>query len=121
MEHGDKMNIDDAIKAHSAWKLRLNRFAEGTSEEALDENTIGKDNGCDLGKWLYGEGKKTIGNHPAYNELLKEHADFHRQASSVVRLCKSGQNAKVKQALSDPNSDYCKSTTKVIGLLMKLR
>lgn len=115
------MNIDDAIKAHSTWKLRLNRFAEGTSDESLDENTVGKDNGCELGKWLYGEGASLLANHPVYKDVIHEHANFHQQASNIVKLCKQGQSAKAKQALADPNSDYTKATTKVIGLLMKLK
>lgn len=115
------MDINAAIQAHSTWKLRLNRFADGGSQESLDENTIGKDNVCDLGKWLHGEGKKTLASHPSYNDLIKEHAEFHRQASNIVKLCKSAQTAKAKQILADPNSDYNKATIKVVGILMKLK
>jgi methyl-accepting chemotaxis protein len=46
--------------------------------------TIRKDNYCELGKWLHGEGKAQYGGLPSYKACLKKHAEFHIEAERVA-------------------------------------
>lgn len=77
------MNFDDAIAAHIKWKVLLTQFIDGSSTEKLSSATACKDNLCNLGKWIYGEGTKYKGM-TQYQDLVKKHAGFHLRASEVV-------------------------------------
>ena len=70
------MDFDGAIRAHSNWMLRLFGYCKGTSREKLNPETIQKDNVCDLGQWLHGEGQKFAAD-PEFSGLLQAHAAFH--------------------------------------------
>jgi methyl-accepting chemotaxis protein len=76
------MNLDDAIGAHSQWKIKL-RMAI-SKHETLDAATIGKDNCCELGKWLYGEGRGLYSAKPQFAILMEKHKAFHSEASKVA-------------------------------------
>ena len=43
------MNFDDAIQAHSAWKMKLTLYI-AKPDKSLNHNVVCKDNVCDLGK-----------------------------------------------------------------------
>ena len=78
------MDLNNAIAAHAAWKTKL-RMAI-TRKEAMDAGTISKDNQCELGKWLYGEGKAKCGGHPEFTSLIEKHKAFHIEAGKVATL-----------------------------------
>lgn len=113
------MDFDGAVKAHSNWMLRLFCYAKGTSKEKLDPKTIAKDNVCDLGKWLYGDGRKYAGE-PEFAELIATHAAFHKSAASVVELVDQGKSAAAQQILMSRDSDYYQGSSKVILLLRRI-
>lgn len=48
------MNLDESIQKHAEWKLKFRSAI--SRKEQMDAETIGKDNCCQLGVWLYGEG-----------------------------------------------------------------
>lgn len=50
------MNFDEAIAAHTQWKVRLRTFIDGTGEK-LESTTVRLDNPCDVGKWIHGGGR----------------------------------------------------------------
>ncbi|MDH4283970.1 MAG: CZB domain-containing protein [Gallionellaceae bacterium] len=107
------ISFDDAIAFHIKWKVRLSRFIEGTSMEQIESTTIRKDNLCDLGKWIYGEGAKYKA-FPAYQDLVKKHADFHLHAGEVVKLVESNDRAGAKRAISGSFTAASKETVKAI-------
>lgn len=111
------MNFDDAIAAHIKWKVRLNQFIDGTGTEKLDSNVVCKDNVCDLGKWIYGDGAK----HkvaPSYKNLVNLHANFHKCAAEVVKKVETGDKNSAKTMLSGPFANASKDT---IGAIMQLK
>lgn len=59
----------------------------------MDAVSIGKDNCCDLGKWIYGEGRASMRAQPAFTELLKRHKVFHVEAGKVARAINAGKYA----------------------------
>jgi len=113
------MDFDGAVKAHSNWMLRLFNYCKGTSQEKLDPRTIEKDNVCDLGKWLHGEGGKFAAD-PEFPGLMKAHAAFHKSAASVVVLVDRGQRSEAEKLLTAGDSEYRQLSTQVVGLLKKL-
>jgi hypothetical protein len=58
----------DAIPAHMQWKAKLRNAA--LQGESLDAETVGCDDRCPLGQWLYGEGRSRWGTRPRFSELV---------------------------------------------------
>lgn len=112
------MNFDEAIKAHSDWKMKLNRYI-ANPDKSIDIQTLSKDNACALGQWLYGEGK-AYNKLPEYNELLQEHAKFHKAAGDIVRRCDHGEEVKAELSLG-AHSPFSEHSTRVVSLLMHLK
>ncbi|MGA7595860.1 MAG: CZB domain-containing protein, partial [Gallionella sp.] len=71
------------INRHVAWKQRLLAYLDGTSQEKLDPVNIKKDDVCELGKWIYGEGKANI-HIPYYHWVKSNHTLFHEYAAQIV-------------------------------------
>lgn len=111
------MNLDDAVSAHQKWKIRLGMAIEGTSVEALDPVVVEKDNQCDLGKWLHGDGRIHQGK-PEYSPLVTEHAQFHRQAAGVLRKALKGDRQAAK---ADLDGAYYQQSQKVVMAIIKLK
>ena len=83
------MNLIDALCSHISWKLRLQKVIDGTSEEQLDAATVARDDACELGKWIYGEGLKYKASE-TYRALGRVHANFHICAAKVVLKAQEG-------------------------------
>ncbi|TRW89571.1 CZB domain-containing protein [Candidatus Methylobacter oryzae] len=76
------MNLDTAIQKHMEWKVKFRTAI--AKQEQMDALTIGKDNCCELGKWLHGEGKTQCGTLPSYAMTLNKHAAFHIEAGKIA-------------------------------------
>ncbi|MBS1797847.1 MAG: CZB domain-containing protein [Acidobacteria bacterium] len=76
------MNFDNVIIAHTTWKVKIQNSIN--SGERIDPGTISKDNNCELGKWIYGEGAK-YGSLPEFQMLKQKHAQFHLIAAETIR------------------------------------
>jgi Chemoreceptor zinc-binding domain len=79
------LNMAQVLEAHRAWKARLQKVLEGTSEESLDITVASEDFHCFLGKWIYNEGKNLYGHLPEYESLRLAHAEFHVCAGQVLQ------------------------------------
>ncbi len=78
-----RMDFDDAIRAHVRWGAKLRLYANGSGEK-LDSGTVARDDACDLGRWVYGEGSRFAGDDD-YRELKDAHARVHTSAAEVIR------------------------------------
>ena len=112
------MNFDDAIAAHIKWKVRLTQFIDGNGTEQLRSDVVCKDNLCDLGKWIYGDGSRFAGK-PNYKDLVIKHANFHRCAADVVKKVESNDKAGAKSLLAGPFANASKDTVTAIMELKK--
>jgi hypothetical protein len=112
------MNFDDAIAAHIKWKVRLTQFIDGTGSEQLKSDTVCKDNLCDLGKWIYGEGGQ-FSSKPRYKDLVSKHAHFHRCAADVVKKVETNDKPGAKSLLAGPFAVASKDTVTAIMELKK--
>jgi hypothetical protein len=112
------MHLDDAITAHSQWRIRLQGVITGTSREVLDPQVVGADNKCILGQWIYGEAR-IHANLAEYERLVREHAVFHQCAAQVLRLASSGQ--KEAAALMVKSGDFHQASLRAITAIRQLR
>ncbi len=111
------MNFEDAIAAHIKWKVRLNQFIDGTSTEKLSSATVCKDNLCDLGKWIYGDGAQ-YKSAPHYQDLVKKHANFHICAADVVKKVETGDKAGAKGLLG---AAFAVASKETVAAIMELK
>ena len=70
------------IAAHTAWKTKFR--AAINRQETMDSATIGRDDCCELGKWIYAGGRQVLGHHPDFVNLLARHKTFHAEAGLVA-------------------------------------
>ncbi len=108
--------LDKAITAHSAWKMRLRDAING--KQQVDPAAVGKDNLCELGKWIHGEG---CGHHakPEFQTLKTRHAEFHVCAGKVAQMVKDGKNADAEKALD--GADFAGASTRVVAAIAALK
>lgn len=112
------MNFDEAIRAHSDWKMKLKRYL-ANPDRSINASELAKDNVCPLGCWLHGEGKK-FQNIDVFPQLLDEHKKFHQEAADIVIRKDKGENVQADIALAG-NSPFATHSMNVVSLLMKMK
>lgn len=112
------MNFEDAIKAHAEWKIKLGSYLK-KPDGSLNPSVVEKDNQCELGKWIYGEGTK-FRSLAEYTALKTDHAQFHQCAGAVIRKidAKAGVS---EDSLLGMNSEYSKASGKVLRAIKALQ
>ncbi|CUH69565.1 diguanylate cyclase [Thalassovita autumnalis] len=93
--------LSDAVKAHSAWKMRLRRAAS-RKEQDLPVDTICRDDCCTFGKWLYALPAE-IRNTADAQKVKALHADFHKEAGHVAQQINDAQFATALEYLEGEN------------------
>jgi methyl-accepting chemotaxis protein len=112
------MDLSIAVQKHAEWKTKLRSAI--MKQEQLDVASISKDNCCELGKWLHGEGKAQFGQFESFGECIKKHADFHLEAGKVANFINEKKYPEA-EALLEPGSPYS-SASNVVGLaIMRLK
>lgn len=112
------MNFDEAVQAHSAWKMKLSNYLR-KPDGSIKAADVQQDSKCNLGAWIYGEGKK-FSSHPEYEILKAAHAKFHQAAADVIRKADSGKNVTEDVALG-AKSDYASASNAVITAIISIR
>lgn len=112
------MNFDDAISAHTKWKIRLRTYIDGAGEK-IDATKASMDDQCDLGKWIYGEGAK-YKSLEDYQKLRASHAQMHKCVGQVVAKAESGKKAEA-EALIGPGGTFSKLSQETVNAIMRMR
>jgi Chemoreceptor zinc-binding domain len=112
------MDFDAAIRKHAEWKFRFRDAAR--EQTALDAPLISRDNQCDLGKWLHGEGQSMYFNNPAFTKLVKAHAAFHAEAGKVASLVNRKRSQELDRALAN-GSPYAEASKTVSVCVIELK
>jgi len=112
------MNFDSAIDVHVGWKMKLSAYL-AKPDNSLDPTKVSADNLCDLGKWIYSEGKAHA-HMPEFSRLTADHAQFHKAAAEVVRKANTGIKVTDEVALGS-KSDFAQASTAVVVDLMNLK
>jgi hypothetical protein len=108
--------LNDAIGAHGAWKLKL-RTAISLGKSELSPMEVRCDNKCALGKWLYGPGvDATTKSGMPYKVVKRLHAEFHQTAASVLERAMAGQR---EQASSLLEGEFKERSDKLVRALTK--
>ncbi len=92
------MDLNEAIARHAEWKLKFRSAIAG--KERLDASSIAKDNCCQLGQWLYGDGKRAHGARPQFQTLLDRHRNFHATAGKVADLINAAKYVQAEAAIA---------------------
>lgn len=112
------MDFNEAIKAHSAWKMKLSNYLK-KPDGSLQSSEIKQDNKCALGMWIYGEGTKWS-SLPEYSTLKVEHAKFHKAAADVVTRADSGQDTSEETSLGG-KSEFSMDSSSVVSAIMAIK
>lgn len=112
------MNLRLAITQHMQWKFRLDLLVAGYSRETLDPEQVAQEEGCELGRWIAAEGERTHGSDPAFRSLQRTHAEFHRCAAEIIRLCLAGRREEAERAF---DWDFRPSYTEAMRAMMRFR
>jgi len=112
------MNFDDAITAHSQWRIRLQGAIAGTNQDTLDPKVVGADDQCLLGKWIHGEAKQYAAS-PDYQALVQEHRNFHQSAAKVLGLISAGKKEEAKANVG--TGEFFDASIKTINAIRRLR
>lgn len=111
------MDFEGAILAHSRWKRRLQ--AGMTGGEPLDTAVVARNDQCDLGRWLQGEGK-THASVPEFGRLVQAHTAFHTCAATVAARINRGDTAGANQMLS-LQGEFTQASSAVVQAIAGLR
>lgn len=112
------MDLSQAIRKHTEWRLKLRSAI--SNRETLDVATIAKDNCCELGKWLHGEGKALFGTLRAYPVCVAAHANFHVEAGRVAQIINSKRYDDAGKML-DGDTPYVSASTAVGVAIVRLK
>jgi methyl-accepting chemotaxis protein len=112
------MNFDEAINAHSAWKIKLAMYIR-RPDGSIKVGDVCVDNKCALGRWIYGEGAKWS-HLPQYETLKEEHARFHRSAGEVVKKADKGENMVEEVALGS-TSEFASASSAVVKAILEMK
>jgi hypothetical protein len=113
------MNFDDAIKAHAGWKVKLSVYLKNPNK-SIDHNDVCKDNICDLGKWIYGEGGAKYSADENFKKLKQAHTEFHQEAASIIKKADANQNVSEEIALGN-KSKFITLSNDIVTLLMGMK
>ena len=113
----EDLDFQKWINAHRAWRQRLVALLEGNSKEQLDEQAVCRDDRCELGHWIHGNGQRFYGDESAFQRLTNDHAAFHRAAGEVVSLHRQQDERQARRVL---NGEFDLCSVRVISGLEAL-
>lgn len=98
---------------HRNWLIQLRAFLDDRKDnlKATPEDHFK----CDLGKWIYGDGKRFQTNK-IYVELENDHRKFHILAGEIIKTKSEGNSAHAEQLYQDLMNDYRKVVSKIDAL-----
>lgn len=82
--------IGKAISAHGQWKRKL-KLAIDTGECESTPERVKQDCNCAFGQWLHNRIDPNAKASPFYRDALNTHAEFHREAGSILELALNGE------------------------------
>jgi methyl-accepting chemotaxis protein len=93
---GEAGIIAKAIKAHVNWKIRLIAYFNG--EKRIDRGEAAAEDKCELGRWIYSEGKRLSGK-PEFEALKAKHRAFHEAVGRVIDLHDKGDEVAARASI----------------------
>jgi NOL1/NOP2/fmu family ribosome biogenesis protein len=112
------MDLNDAVKKHAEWKIKLRSAI--SKHEQMDVVTLAKDNCCELGEWLHGEGRVKFNKLESHGECIQKHAAFHVEVAKIA----TAVNAKkftAAEAMLGPGTAYAHISSALSVAFIRLR
>ena len=112
------MNLDNAVQTHAQWKTKLRSAI--AKHEQLDLVTLSRDDCCELGKWLHGEGRTSYGRLTSHNDCLSKHLVFHSEVTKIARTVNSKQ-FEAAEVMLGAGTTYAKASNALSVSFLQLR
>lgn len=93
------MDLSHAIDAHAQWKSKFRIAIKDRT--ALDAAKVGKDDQCELGKWIHAS-RAQLGAKADFEALRVAHAEFHVIAGKLAGLINAGRFDEAAVMLDSP-------------------
>jgi methyl-accepting chemotaxis protein len=113
------MDLDSAISAHEQWVFKFKSAISTAS--TLDAATIAKDNCCEFGKWLYGEGQSMHGHRARFSVIIGKHAEFHKLAGKVAEAVNAKQYKEAQDMIDYASTAFGQATQGVKVAILGLK
>ncbi|MGC9387235.1 MAG: methyl-accepting chemotaxis protein [Hydrogenovibrio sp.] len=81
-------DFTQARRAHRLWRVKVNAYLNGLKSD-IDPVTATDGSRCELGQWIYGEGRAYSGLN-SYRALEKVHAELHSFIGQILQLEEAG-------------------------------
>ncbi len=112
------LDFDKVIMAHGQWKTKFR--AAINHQEQLKAETISRDDVCELGKWIYSEGKAVLGHSGEFVKLVSEHKHFHHSAGEVAQVINQRRFDTATDMIG-PRSAFTTASNQVIATLGRMK
>jgi len=112
------MNLDNAVQTHAQWKTKLRTAI--AKHEQLDLMTLSRDDCCELGQWLLGEGKTSYGKLVSHADCVQKHLVFHSEVTKVARAVNAKQ-FEAAEGMLDAGTPYAKASSALSISFLQLR
>ena len=112
------MNLDNAVQTHAQWKTKLSSAI--SKHEQMDLITLSRDDCCELGQWLHGEGKSRYGRLASHADCIHKHLVFHSEVTKVAKAVNAQQFATAEGMLS-ASTPYAKASSALSVAFLQLR
>lgn len=93
------MDFDTLINQHLKWKSQAESLFYETNCKTINPAIIGRDDFCELGKWIYSPTSDSLSSNETFLRLKKVHKEFHLYASKMLLECKSGNTDRAESWL----------------------
>jgi methyl-accepting chemotaxis protein len=109
----EPFNYGLILLMHRNWLIQLRAFLDDRKDnlKATSEDHLK----CDLGKWIYGDGKR-FQNNKTYIELEKDHQKFHQLAGEIIKTQSEGNTVKAEELYQNLMNDYRQVISKIDSL-----
>lgn len=112
------MNLDNAVQTHALWKTKLR--AAISKHEQLDLTTLSRDDCCELGQWLHGEGKSGYGKLASHGDCVQKHVMFHSEVTKVAKAVNAKQ-FDVAEGMLSAGTSYAEASSALSVSFLQLR
>lgn len=112
------LDLDQSVQKHAEWKIKFRSAI--ASQSTLDAAAIGRDDCCDVGRWLHGPGRAACGARPEFDRAVSTHRAFHAEAGKVAALINARKFSEAEAALA-AGTHYAAASSDVGVALMALK
>lgn len=112
------MDLNTAVHKHAEWKTKLRSAI--AKQQQMDVVTLSRDDCCELGAWLHGDGRARFGKLPAHADCVRKHQAFHNEVAKVATAVNAKRYAHA-EGLLGVATPYAKASSALSVAFLHLR